>query len=39
MIELLQRALLEKIQSLDLEETVRDVEPFLSAMERRSLAV
>ena len=37
--EWLQRALLEKIQSLDWEETVRDVEPFLSAMERRSLAV
>ena len=37
--EWLQRALLEKIQSLDWEEAVRDVEPFLSAMERRSLAV
>ena len=37
--EWLQWALLEKIQSLDWEETVRDVEPFLSAMERRSLAV
>lgn len=37
--EWLQRALLEKIHSLDWEEAVRDVEPFLSAMERRSLAV
>ena len=37
--EWLQRALLEKIQSLDWKEAVRDVEPFLSAMERRSLAV
>lgn len=35
--EWLQPALLEKIQSLDWEEAVRDVEPFLSVMERRSL--
>lgn len=35
----LQQALLERIQSLDWEEAIRDVEPFLSAMERRSLTV
>lgn len=37
--EWLRQALLEKIQSLDWEEAIRDVEPFLSAMERRSLVV
>lgn len=35
----LQRALLEKIQSMDWAEAIRDVGPFLNAMERRSLAV
>ena len=39
MIELLQQALLDKIQSLDWEEATRDVEPFLGAMERQSLSV
>ena len=37
--EWLRQALLEKIQSLDWEEAIRDVEPFLNAMERRSLVV
>jgi len=37
--EWLRQALLEKIQSLNWEEAIRDVGPFLSAMERRSLAV
>lgn len=35
----LRQALLEKIQSLAWAEAIRDVEPFLSAMERRSLPV
>jgi len=35
----LRQALLEKIQSLGWAEAIRDVEPFLSAMERRSLTV
>ena len=33
----LRETLLEKIQSLDWAEVIRDVEPFLNAMERRSL--
>lgn len=37
--EWLRQTLLEKLQSLDWEEVMRDVEPFLSAMERRSLSV
>ena len=35
----LQQALFEKIQSLDWTEAVRDVEPFLNVIERRSLSV
>ncbi|NCC32473.1 MAG: hypothetical protein EOM24_10690 [Chloroflexia bacterium] len=37
--EWLHQALLEKIQSLDWKEAIRDVEPFLNAVERRSLSV
>jgi predicted nucleotidyltransferase component of viral defense system len=37
-VEWLRQALLKKIRSLDWKEATRDVEPFLSAMERRSLA-
>lgn len=35
----LRNALLEKIDSLDWAQTTRDVEPFLSVMERRSLTI
>jgi predicted nucleotidyltransferase component of viral defense system len=35
----LQQALLAKIQSLDWTQTIRDIEPFLNGIERRSLAV
>lgn len=35
----LEQALTAKIASLDWSEAVRDVEPFLSPLERRSLAV
>jgi len=37
--EWLREALIAKIQSLDWAEAIRDVEPFLNGMERRSLAV
>lgn len=37
--EWLRGALIAKIQSLDWAEAIRDVEPFLNVMERRSLAV
>ncbi|MEX0387225.1 nucleotidyl transferase AbiEii/AbiGii toxin family protein [Spiribacter onubensis] len=37
--EWLRQALIAKIQSLDWAEAIRDVEPFLNGMERRSLAV
>lgn len=37
--EWLREVLIAKIQSLDWAEAIRDVEPFLNGMERRSLAV